>query len=239
MPVGEYEGVSVRPLSELDAVMITLGEPLTVNDEVTLREEDGWLEAVPVAVTVATTLYVCVRWVDRVVANVSVGVVLPVAITDLDVVVRSVAVSAAVRVCAAVAVPLLGTVLVRALVWVERRLLDVDSTGAEWDLLTVWETVSDSNIVVETIRVPVSLWVRVFLAAVRVSGSVPEAAMEESVREIGNDIVMPKDTLSEEVITRVALRSICTWGSTHGVARDLRGSRTVHRGFARTRSRTS
>ena len=38
-----------------------------------------------------------------------------------------------------------------------------------------------------------------------VLGSVPDAAMEESVREIGNDIVMPKDTLSEEVITRVVL----------------------------------
>ena len=98
MLVGEYEGVSVRPLSELDAVTITLGEPLTVNDEVMLREEDGWLEAVTVAVTVGTTLYVCVRCVDRVVANVSVGVVLAVAITDLDVVARSVAVSAAVRV---------------------------------------------------------------------------------------------------------------------------------------------
>ena len=43
--------------------------------------------------------------------------------------------------------------------------------------------------------------------ALRVSelGSVPDAAMEESVRDIGSDIVMPKDTLSEEVITRVAL----------------------------------
>ena len=38
-----------------------------------------------------------------------------------------------------------------------------------------------------------------------VLGSVPDVAMEESVREIGTDIVMPKDTLSEEVITSVAL----------------------------------
>ena len=149
MLVGEYEGVSVRPLSELDAVTITLGEPLTAKVEVMLREEDGWLEAVTVAVTVAITLYVCVRCVDRVATNVSVGVVLPVAITDLDVVARKVAVSAAVRVCAAVTVPLLGTVLVRALVWVEGRLLDVvTALDVERVRVRVWGSVVDWLIIV-------------------------------------------------------------------------------------------